>query len=356
VSTRWQETAITAMTGCRVPIIAAPMAGGPSTPELVAAVGDAGGFGVLGGGYLTPEQLREEIAAVRRLSAAPFGVNLFVPEPVVVTVEQVSAALEVYRPYFDELDVPVPQVEDVLVPDRFDEQLAVVVAAAPALFSFTFGIPTDDQLAALRTAGIPTLGTATTASEAIELEASGVDSICVQGKEAGGHRGTFRDDSPIEGVGLRPLLEAVTTRSKLPVVAAGGLMDGAQIAAVLQLGAAAAQLGTAFLLCPEAATSPPYRAAVASGTGADTVLTAAFSGRPARGLRNRVSTELAGVRLPAYPVTNRITRSLRAAAAKAGDAGYLSLWAAQGVERVRTLGAGALTQQLVAEVDGVLGR
>src|SRR3954469_10549079 len=279
----WRDTRFTAVTGARLPIIAAPMAGGPTTPALVAAVCEAGGFGVLDGGYRSADEFRATIREVRRLTSAPFGVNLFVPQPYAVDDAAIDAALDLLKPYADELGIslerPSAYAEDA------EAQYDIVLEEAVSFFSFTFGIPASERLRAMRAAGIVTCGTATTVAEARALVEAEVDMVCVQGGEAGGHRGGFLDDDPAL-VSLVALIPLVCDAVDIPVIAAGGLMDGRGIAAALILGADAAQLGTAFLLGPEAGTNAPYRTAVSTAKESDTTLTKAFSGRPARGIRN----------------------------------------------------------------------
>lgn len=350
----WRDTAVTRTLGIGLPIIAAPMAGGPSTPALVAAVSEAGGLGVLGCGYEDPAKMRASIAEVRRLTAKPFGVNLFVPGPVEINeadVEAAIAALEPFAAAYDlDLTLTPPFAED------FDDQLEVVVAERVPFFSFTFGIPSYNALATLRGAGVTVCGTATSIAEAEALrQTGGVDVVCLQGTEAGGHRGGFIGPPEDSLVGLKELVATTRASIELPLIAAGGIMTGRGIAASLVVGADAVQLGTAFLRCPEAGTSAPYRAALESARYTDTVITDAFSGRAARGLRNSLSEALADVPIPPYPVMNALTRELRRRAASAGDSSVLSLWAGTGVAAGRTLPAGELVAVLADETDKALG-
>lgn len=345
----WRSTSFTRALGVRLPIIGAPMAGGPSTPALVAAVSEAGGLGVLGGGYLQPGALRAAIEEVRHRTDRPFGVNLLVPEPVAVDPTRLAAGQAALQPFADEVGATVELPRQVQ-PD-LAEQWAVVLAARPALPGFTFGIPPDDQLGAARTVGVRTCGTATTIAEAVALERAGVDMVCAQGGEAGGHRGGFLGDPADATIALTALVPLVRDAVTCPVVASGGIMDGRGVVAAIVLGADAAQLGTAFLLCPEAGTSEPYRKAVSAAGAADTVLTTAFSGKPARGIRNRMTTGLAGVELPPYPITNALTRDLRRRAAEQGSSEHLSLWAGQGVPLARELPAATLMAHLEQETD-----
>lgn len=350
----WQDTPFTRSTGARLPLVAAPMAGGPTTPELVAEVSAAGGLGVLAAGYTSPDDLRGAIGFVRSRTDAPFGVNVLLPQPFDVDPARVDAALALLAPYADELgvtlEVPAQPGDDV------DALLDVALAARAPFLGFTFGILSADRVEEFHRAGTLLCGTATTVAEARAVVAAGADLVCVQGAEAGGHRGGFLAGTPAEGVALAALVPLVRDAVDVPLLAAGGLMDGRGVAAALALGADAAALGTAFLLCPEAGTSAPYRAAVRQAVETGTTLTSAFSGKPARGLRNRMAVELAGHDLPPYPVMNALTRPLRRAAAAAGRAGFLSLWAGQGVPAARELPAAALVAQLERETDGALAR
>ncbi|HVT21844.1 MAG TPA: nitronate monooxygenase [Mycobacteriales bacterium] len=350
----WRDTAATRRLGIRLPILGGPMAGGPSTPALAAEVSEAGGLGMLGSGYQSPDAIRDAVREVRRLTDKPFGVNLFVPTAVEIDPTAVAAAVEALRPFAARYDLEIalepPYAED------FDAQLEAVIDERVPVFSFTFGVPAPASLGALRDAGVVTCGTATSLAEAIALRDAGVDLLCLQGAEAGGHRGGFIGAPEDSLVGIGSLLAAVRAKIDLPLVAAGGIADGRGIAAALAGGADAVQLGTAFLRCPEAGTSAPYRAALETARDTDTVVTKAFSGRAARGLRNELSTALADVPVPSYPVMNKLTRELRRRAAAAGDSSVLSLWAGQGVAGARTLPARDLVVALEEETDQALAR
>ncbi|HLG67541.1 MAG TPA: nitronate monooxygenase [Acidimicrobiales bacterium] len=349
----WTDTPFTRATGVALPIVLAPLAGGPSTPELAAAVSEAGGLGSLGVGYASPSAIRAEVAAVRRLTAKPFAVNLFVDTPVQVSPEQIAAAWRILAPYRRELGLEEGDPPDHFA-EPFDEQLAAVLEARVPLVSFTFGAPSRAVTDALHGAGSLVVATVTNVAEARAARDAGADVLCAQGAEAGGHRGTFAGDVATGLVGLAALVPDVADAAGLPVLAAGGIMDGRGVAAALALGAAGAQLGTAFLRCPEAGTSAPYRQALAAADGA-TVLTSAFSGKPARGLANRMARDLAAATdLPPYPVMNALTRDLRRQAAELGRADFLSLWAGEGVARGRELPAGELVARLVEETDAAL--
>jgi nitronate monooxygenase len=331
------------------PIIQAPMGGGPSTPRLAAAVSNAGGLGFLAGGYLTPEQLAEEIRRTRALTSEPFGVNLFAGGYHQHTNRDAGPILQLLAEVHGELGLPAPSMPH-LPPDPFYAQLAAVVEARPAFFSFTFGIPSAEGMEQLREAGIIVFGTATTVHEGLLLERAGVDAVVAQGAEAGAHRGSFAGD--LEMVPTLELVRALAARLSVPIIASGGLMTGADIASAFRAGAGAVQMGTAFLACDEAGTSKPYRDALLRGRGEQTVITRAYSGRRARGLRNdfidRVGERDEWI-LP-YPIQNSLTRPMRAAAAAQGKAGYLSLWAGTGVAKIRPIPAADLVATLTAEL------
>jgi nitronate monooxygenase len=339
------------------PIVLAPLGGGPSTPALVAAVSGAGGLGILGAPYLSPDELRDACARIRERTARPFGVNLFAGGHPRAAEADPAPMLALLAPVHARLGLP-PPAAPALPPDPFPAQLEAVLEVRPAVFSFTFGVPPPEAMAALRARGVRAIGTATTADEARALEAAGADAVLAQGAEAGGHRGTFLGPFEDAMVPTLQLVRALLGAVRLPVFAAGGLMTGADVAAALQAGAAAAALGTAFLASDESGASEAYRRALLEVRADRTVVTRAFSGRPARGLENGFIRLLAGredVILP-YPLQNALTRAMRAAAARAGDADHLSLWAGQGVSRLRALPAAELVRLLVRELADAQGR
>jgi nitronate monooxygenase len=338
--------------GIQFPIIQAPMGGGISTPELVAAVGNAGGLGSLAAAYLTPDQIRDEVRRTRELTGKPLNINLFAGGYTAESAADARPMLSLLGEVHEMLGLAPPALS-AIPPDPFPAQLEAVLEARPAIFSFTFGIPSADSLKRLHKQGIATIGTATTVPEAQLLEKSGVTAIVAQGAEAGAHRGTFLASFESSMVPTLDLVRTIRRAVSVPVIASGGLMTGGEIAQALGAGASAAQLGTAFLACPEAGTPEAYRRAILTARTDATMITRAFSGRPARGLRNAFIEKLHGKEnhiLP-FPLQNTLTRSMRAAAAKKGDAGYLSLWAGQGVTRVRTLPAAELVAELVAELS-----
>jgi nitronate monooxygenase len=329
-----------------IPIVQAPMAGGPSTPELCAAVSGAGGLGFLAAGYRSVEQVRADIAAVRARTDAPFGLNIFAPPG----PPGDAAAVEAYR-----RDVVTAEARrqgaDVGEARHDDDAFAAKVQLAAGeripVVSFTFGLPTAQAMPQLKDAGAEVWITVTEPGEARAAAAAGADALVVQGLEAGGHRGYFRDDGSVEDYGLLALLRRVALEVDLPLVATGGIADGAAVAAVLCAGAAAAQIGSALMLTPEAATSAPHRLAL-SGS-APTGLTRAFSGRTARGIVNRFMSEHGADAPAAYPEVNHLTSPLRAAARAGGDAGAINLWAGQAYSLARALPAAEVVRVMAGE-------
>jgi nitronate monooxygenase len=330
-----------------IPIVAAPMAGGASTPELVAAVSSAGGLGFLAAGYLSADAVRGQIQAVRRATGKPFGINLFVPgdSPVHQKVidryrDRLEAEAALYGATLGD-----PVADD----DGWPDKLAVVKDSRVPVVSFTFGCPTAALVSTLKRYVSDVVVTVTTAHEAKLAEAAGADALCVQGPEAGAHRGTFTNKDIADDVGLIPLLRRVSEAVSLPLIAAGGLADGRDVAAVLAAGAHAAQLGTMFLACAESGAHPKHKAALTDPSFPGTTVTRAFSGRPARGLVNRFILDHSVEAPHAYPQVNNLTRPLRAAAASAGDPEAMSLWAGQGHRSARQLPAGELVRELASQ-------
>jgi nitronate monooxygenase len=351
---RWPR-ALADRLGIEHPIIQAPMAGGPSTPELTAAVSNAGGLGSFAGGYLPAEAIRDAIRAIRGLTSRPFAVNLFAPVPAgsPPSAEEVERARRAVAPFRAEVGLPDAGPPGPL--PSFADELRVVLEERVAAFSFTFGALPGEDVAALARSGALVMGTATNVREARALEAAGCHAIVAQSGEAGGHRGTFLG-SPERGLaGTLSLLPQVVDAVRVPVVAAGGIMDGRGVAAAFALGAQAAALGTAFLACPESGASRAYKDALLAGADDDpTTLTRAFSGRLARGLRNRFTEAMAGAPLLPFPLQNALTADLRREAAKAGRSDLLSLWAGQAAPLARARGAGDLVRDLVREAEAAV--
>lgn len=349
------QSALMRRFGMKTPIIQAPMAGGSDTPELAAAVSNAGGLGFIGAAYLSPQQILDAADRVRALTDRPFGVNLFCPwdDPGQPDPGPAIAAL---APFFAELGLQTPAAPP-SQPSDFEAQLQAVLMSPAAAFSFTFGVPSAQALARVRDQGVAIFGTATTVQEAIQLELAGVDAVIAQGAEAGGHRGTF--DRPIADslIGTMALVPQVADALQhTPVIASGGIMDGRGLAAALALGAEAVQMGTAFLTCVESGASAAYRAALMDAREDQTALTRAFSGRAARGLSNRLMQTVADETVLPFPLQNALTRPLRNEAARQGRAEFLSLWAGQGVGMTKTGGAADLVAEITAQAEAVLSR
>lgn len=344
--------------GVRYPIFCAPMAGGPSTPELVAAVSDAGGLGFLGAGYLSPDETRRAIRRVRVLTQAPFGVNVFIPETVADERDAVIAMKAWLREQARddalkaEIDAVHPHPTSA---ETFAEQMQVILEEQVPVISFTFGCPDPDIIAKWKAAGACVMGTATTPDEAAALEQAGCDAVVAQGYEAGGHRGTFLAMDETRLIGTMALVPQVADRVRVPVIAAGGVMDGRGLVACLALGAQAVQMGTYFLAAAESGANPAYKKALLEWRDRGTILTRSFSGKLARGIRNDFIEAMArsGLDIPPYPLQNALTQPIRRAAAATGDAEHMSLWAGQGYAMAKPMPARDLVRTLVEEMERV---
>jgi len=332
-----------------LPIVQAPMGGGPSTPALAAAVSEAGGLGFLAAGYRSPAAVRDDISEVRRLTERPFGINLFVPGPAHADREALEAYASALGGEAERYGVELGDaVHD---DDGWDEKLELLADERVPVVSVTFGCPPGPAVEALHDAGCALWVTVTTPAEAAAAQAAGADVLVVQGVEAGGHRGSFDEAAPGD-VGLLALLQLVHSATDLPLVATGGIATGRGVAAVLAAGAAAAQLGTAFMLTPEAGTSTAHRDAL--GGAGPTALTRAFTGRSARGLENRFMREHEADAPPGYPEVHHLTAPVRAAARERGDAEGFHLWAGQAHPLAAALPAGELVRRLADEAREAL--
>lgn len=335
----------------KFPIVQGPMAGGACTPELVAAVSNAGGLGSLAASLLQPQLMRDQVAVIRSLTSEPFLINLFVLETPSPSNADVEAAAALLKPLWQslgwpELPMPAKWCED------FAAQFDTLVELRPAAASFTFGILDPRQVEHLHDAGIFVIGTVTTADEALAWETAGADAVVASGVEAGGHRGTFLGPQEEATLPAKTLWKEVAQAVDIPVIAAGAIMTGVDITEALTLGARAVQMGSAFLVCDESGIHPVYKEALINAADRPTRLTRAFSGRYARGLENRFMREMESVekRFPAYPVQNSLTASIRAAAAAKGDPELMSLWAGADIRRARPMPVAKLMQTLVAEM------
>jgi nitronate monooxygenase len=331
-----------------VPIVGAPMAGGPGRPALAAAVSNAGGLGFVAAGYLSAERFAEDIAAARAATTGPLGVNLFVPQPSVadwVQLEYYAEELEEIADHY-QVEVGHPYFGD---DDDWERKLEVVADVRPELVSFTFGVPSPDVIRRLGALGLLVMVTVTSAYEAGVAIAAGADSLVVQGPGAGGHRGTFAPDMDPGTESLHELIARIRSAHDVPLIAAGGLGTAADVAAVLNRGAVAAQVGTALLLSDEAGTNPAHRAALKNPLFGNTIVTRAFSGRYARGLENEFTRQLDNVAPLGYPEVNQMTKPIRAAAAELEDPNGLNLWAGIGFREARSGPAADIVASLAAD-------
>jgi nitronate monooxygenase len=337
------------LSSLRVPIVQAPMGGGPSTAALAAAVAEAGALGFLAAGYKTPDAVRADIAELRELSRRPFGVNLFAPAAPARDGAEVARFADELATEAERYGAPLgePRHDD----DHWVDKLALVAELGVPVISFAFGCPAAGDVQDLHRAGAAVWVTVTTPAEAVLAAEAGADALVVQGAEAGGHRGSFDDGAPGD-IGLLALLQLVAAAVDLPLVATGGIATGRGIAAVLAGGASAAALGTAFMLCPEAATAPAHRDAIAAD--GDTALTRAFTGRTARGIVNRWMREHGSDAPSAYPDVHHVTSKVRAAARAAGDADGFHLWAGQAHALAVEEPAASLVARLWAEARAAL--
>ena len=342
--------------GMRLPIIQAPMASA-STPEMVAAVSTAGALGSLGAAYSQPEAMQRDADAVRAQTDLPFNINLFAsPQPAPVDAAAQRGAIDAVAGYYRSLGLPAPEpVRSPYAPD-LEAQLRAVEAIRPAVFSCHLGDLPAERVRRLQSQGVKVGGSANCVAEAERLEALGVDFIVAQGAEAGGHRGSYLRDPYESMTGTLALVRMIVRRVKTPVVAAGGIMDGAGIAAALALGAQAAQLGTAFIPCPESGAPQVHKDSVLAAREDTTLITEKFSGKPARGLANRFNREMRDAPQLPFPAQNALTGRLRAASAKAGNPDFVAMWAGQAAALSRALPAAELVATLEAETLECLDR
>lgn len=335
------------------PIVQAPMLG-VSTPEMAAAIANAGGLGSLPVGGLAPDKTAELIRRTKALTGKPFAVNLFtypIPQPVPEQVTAMKAfLLQLCARHglpFEEQDFGAFHFHS------YKEQIEVLVQEKVSIVSFTFGIPDDEDLQRMRSNGMVLIGTATCVREAVLLEEKRVDAISAQGIEAGGHRGSFLEEEPLPHVGLLPLLTGIIEKVKVPVIAAGGICDGKSIAAALALGAAGVQPGTAFIAADESSAIPAYKERLRTAIDTESSLTRAFSGRWARGLRNSFmdAVEAAGITIPAYPIQNILTTNIRQLAQRLNNSELTNLWAGQCAYKAEAKPAATIFRELVLQAE-----
>lgn len=337
------------------PIIQAPMAGGVTTSTLVAGVSNAGGLGMMGAGYLTPAQTREQIREIKQLTSNPFGINLFVPSEFNVTEDAVKSANQLLRPIHEQLNVEhtdsfeIPEFRHIL--EIFMEQVKVVIEEKVPICSFTFGIPSKRVIDELKQHHITLIGTATTVREAIENEKSGMDMVVVQGSEAGGHRGNFSDGHQESLVGLMSLIPQAVDHVSIPVIAAGGIMDGRGLMASLCLGAQGVQMGTAFLTCVESGAHRVHKEAILNAAEDQMTFTRAFSGKWARGIKNKFILDMQEheMLVPDFPVQNQLTQVIRKTGSKQNNQDFISLWSGQSPRLAKNQTVEGLMKDIIIE-------
>ncbi|WP_240377154.1 NAD(P)H-dependent flavin oxidoreductase [Bacillus piscicola] len=352
----WHENQITQKIGMTYPIIQAGMAGGTTTPELVAAVSNAGGLGTLGAGYMSPEQMRDSIRKIKELTNHSFAVNVFIPEVPKVSEKDIEKARELLRPFREALHLP--EEPEVTKPSAtiFEKQMDIIMEERVPVCSFTFGVPSKERVQQLKKQNIMLIGTATTVKEAIINEDIGMDMVVMQGSEAGGHRGTFSGPFDKAMIGTMALIPQAVDHVTIPVIAAGGIMDGRSVLAALTLGAQAVQMGTAFVTSLESGAKKQQIEAILNSTEEEPVLTSAFSGKPARGIENEFMTKMAPYEheLPDYPIQNTLTKEIRREAAKQNRPEWLHLWSGQNVRLSKRQPARKMITDIVSQVDDLL--
>lgn len=357
--TAWPDTRILTLFGIELPILEAPMAG-PSGSALAIAVGNAGGLPSLPCALLTEEQIRAEVALIRQGTRAPLNLNFFCHQPPTPDEDQARHWKEALRPYYQELgadfDAPTP------VSNRapFEESsCALVEELKPEVVSFHFGLPPKAFLDRVKATGAKVIASATTVDEAIWLEERGCDAIIAMGYEAGGHRGMFLSDQLDTQVGIFALIPQIADAVSVPVIAAGAIADGRGVAAAFMLGASAVQIGTAYMFCPEAKLTAPHRVALRQAKDSETAVTNIFTGRPARGIINRVMRELGPMSklAPRFPLAGGALMPLRAKSEPTGSGDFMNMWAGQAVGIRHELSAAELTRQLaISALEKLSGR
>jgi nitronate monooxygenase len=342
--------------GLEWPIFQAPMAG-TSTPAMAAAVSNAGALGAIGLAAEGVEGAGKMIAATQALTNRPFNVNLFCHRPAIPDGAVEAAWIARLKPEFTALGAEPPSaLREIYQTFRGNTAMTtLLLQARPAIVSFHFGLPQEDQIRALKQAGITLFGSATGLAEAQKLADAGLDAIVAQGYEAGGHRGSFSDSPGAGLVGTMALVPQIVDAVRVPVIAAGGIADGRGVAAAFALGASGAQLGTAFLGCPEATVSPLHRAQLRNAADDRTELTRAFTGRPARALRNRFITEMADAEPLGFPLQASLVGPLRQLPSEEARAEFTPFWAGQAASLIKEMPAGELVEQLVREAQSILG-
>ncbi|MET4142331.1 nitronate monooxygenase [Pedobacter sp. UYP1] len=353
----WHKTQISELFGIKYPILSGPMGGGLSTPELLAAVSNAGGLGSFGAYTLDPDQILAAAQIIKTKTDKPYNINLWVSDVDASLIDysatQIEEVKQLFKPYFDELSIPLPEL-DVNIPSRFLQQAEAIFEIRPAVFSFIFGIPPKEILDECRRMGIKTVGAATTIDEALALEEAKVDAIVAAGFEAGGHRPSFLRPAQDSLTGTFTLIQQLKASIKTPIIAAGGIADAKGIAAALTLGADAVQLGTAFLATNESNATPIHRAKLFSEESNYTVLSKSLTGRMGRLIRNRISDEIKQETavLP-FPLQSRLIGQLKTAALAQGKTDLINFWSGQNTVNLKHTRAAALMQALITETTNL---
>ncbi|MBM7599556.1 nitronate monooxygenase [Virgibacillus halotolerans] len=351
----WNSNQLTDQLKIKYPIIQAGMAGGITTPELVAAVSNAGGLGNVGAGYMRAEDMRHTIRAIHKLTTQPFGVNVFNPEYPETKQDYIDQTNDLLSPIRKELGVAPVSISEDTPSTLFAEQIDVLLEENVPVISFTFGIPSKEMIQKLKAANKILIGTATTVEEAIMNEASGMDMVVVQGSEAGGHRGTFNGSFEKAMIGTVALVPQVVDRVNIPVIAAGGIMDGRGVLASVILGAQGVQMGTAFVTSVESGAKKQHKEAILNSAEDGPVMTSAFSGKPARGVENKFITSMKQheQQLPDYPIQNTMTNAIRKEAAKQNKPEYMSLWSGQNTRLSQNKSADQIISDIVSQIRNI---
>ncbi|WP_394172490.1 NAD(P)H-dependent flavin oxidoreductase [Guptibacillus hwajinpoensis] len=347
----WNKTVLSQLLQIEYPIIQAPMAGGPTTPQLVSEVSNSGGLGMIGAGYLSADQVRTVIQEVHQQTKLPFGVNLFVVEEEAISESDLHKSFDALEPIRKALKLP-NEVPDVKASLTIERHVEVIIEEGVSVCSFTFGIPPQSIITRLKENNIIVIGTATTVEEAIAVERAGMDAVVAQGSEAGGHRGSFLGESKGGLIGTMALVPQIVDHVKIPVIASGGIMDARGFAASSMLGAEGVQMGTVFLTTVESGAHDLHKKAIMNAAEENTVITKSFSGKEARGIENdfiRLMNDNAFI--AQYPIQNTLTKSIRKEAANQGNADYMSLWAGQGTRLNKEMTVKELFEELVSEID-----
>lgn len=351
------ENKLTRLLKVTYPIIQAPMAGGPTSPSLVAAVSNSGGLGMIGAGYMNAEQIRQQIREVRMLTDRSFGINLFIPSAYSLNPYKLQSANTSLQPFLEKfhLEQPIsfPKYEQDL--ETFNQQLEVIMEEKVPVCSFTFGLPSPETISKLKNHSIVPIGTATTVKEAMMNEQVGMEAVVVQGTEAGGHRGTFEGDMEKSLIGLMSLIPQTADKVKIPIIAAGGIMDGRGILAAQCLGAIGVQMGTAFLVTKESGANTAHKEAVLTASEDKLVLTKSFSGKLARGITNDFIEKMKEKEeeLPDYPIQNELTKGIRKASAEKRNPEFMSLWSGQSPRLAKRVTVQELMNILIQQVEEI---